>query len=142
MKKVIGFLSALFGIVLAGNAIYALYLKFHYDKRKKDYDVLVSCNHKKLDMSNENIVNKIGIILGSIQLDFTQCFQYDIPYELELTIFYGAAEIVVPKGWFVKTTGKITASGIENMTIFNEKENPEIRLTVNTQFAGVKITVE
>lgn len=142
MKKILGWIGALIGFFAIGNAVYAFYQKLHFDKKEEDYDVVITCDYKKFDMSNENMVNKVAVVLGGVHFDFTQCFQYDIPYELDLTLRYGSATIVVPKGWFVKASGTITASGIENMTIFNEKENPEIRLLVNAQFAGVKITME
>lgn len=142
MKKILKWIAAILGLFAVGNAFYGLYQKLQFEKEKEDYDLLLSCAFKKLDMSNENMVNKIAVVMGALHLDFTQCFQYDIPYELDLTLRYAGVTIAVPKGWFVKTSGTITASGIENMTIFNEKDNPEIHLQVNTQFAGIKVVIK
>lgn len=106
---------------------------------KREFPVTIIGKKEQLRITDQASKPQIGIVGSQVELDLTALEVTEEARDINLETMAAHVVIRVPDGWYVKVKGRMAVAMVDNYTMVNEKEGPE--LYVHVHAIGTKIII-
>ncbi len=133
-KRTLLWIPILGGLVASGQWISKRIMTI-----KHEFPVTVIGKKERIRITDNESKPQIGLVGSKVELDLTALEAMEEARDIRLETLAAHVVIRVPEGWYVKVKGRMAVAMVDNYTMVNEKEGPELYVHVNA--IGTKIII-